>query len=687
MPPDTFDLSTPALGCVFQAGPRLALTAFGLPGLPWALPSSPLFAIEADGARIDAHTPGLAVERADLREGEPGRRELTVALRHAETGLAIEFHVAQYAETALVETWLAVRNDGAAPRRITRLDSLALDLPPGAYERLSFTGSWGLEFEPQRVPLAEPAVLESRAGRSSLGHLPWFALARDGESLFAGAVAWSGNWAVRLEPRASGVALSGGLHDWAFVAELAPGAEIVAPPFVAALAPGQGLDAVATQFARVGRRHWYPHNPLADRLPVEWNHWWSYEDKDLDEAVFRRNVDAAAELGVEVCTLDAGWFGPSDPATHWYEQRGDWDMVNTERFPSGLRALSDYVHARGMAFGLWCEIEAIGKGARLAAERPELVATREGEPLGYVCLGSPAGRAWALATLDRIIGAYRCDWVKLDFNLDPGAGCDRADHGHGPGDGLYAHYRGYYALLAAVRERHPHVVLENCSSGGLRIDLGIARQTHMAFLSDPDWPEHSLQCFWGASLMLAPDALLHWGYCEWRHAEHRCQTFDPRDPALQPHQIDYYTRISMLRRFGFSQRLPNLPAWVAARYRQHIDDYKAHVRRFVREADLLRLSGQPRRFGEGERWAAFQYAMPIGDEHLLAVFRLPGGAPDHTVAPTALDPARSYTLTWLGEGRVERHLGADLLAGGLPFSLPEEGSALVLLRAGQGQRD
>ena len=677
---DTINLSTPALSCVFRATDGLALAAYGLPGLPWALPSSGLFAVEVDGQRIDGRTPGLAVADVTLREVPAGRRELTVALRHAEAGLAIDYHLALYTESALIESWVTLRNSGSALRRVTRIDSLALDLPAGSYERLSFTGSWGLEFEPERAAVTEREILESRSGRSSLGHLPWFALTRDGRSLLAGAVAWSGNWVVRLEPSGAGLALSGGLHDWAFAAELPPGAEIVSPPFVVALAAGQELAAISTQYARVGRRYWYPHNDLADRLPVEWNHWWSYEDKDIDEAVFRRNVDAAAELGVEVCTLDAGWFGPSDADTHWYEQRGDWDMVNMQRFPAGLRALSDYVHARGMAFGLWCEIEAIGKQARLAADRPELVATRDGAPLGYVCLGSAAGQAWALATLDRIIDEYRCDWVKLDFNLDPGAGCDRADHGHSPGDGLYAHYRGYYALLAEIRARYPRVVLENCSSGGLRIDLGIARQTHMAFLSDPDWPEHSLQCFWGASMMLAPDALLHWSYCEWSHAEHRCQQFDPRDPALQPHQIDYYTRISMLRRFGFSQRIAELPAWVAARYRAHIADYKQHVRRFVRQADLLPLSGQPQRFGAGERWAAFQYSMPDGSEHLLAVFRLPGAELGRAVAPLRLDPQRSYTLTWLAEGRVEQRGGADLLADGLRFELPEEGSALVLLR-------
>src|SRR5262249_18577766 len=152
--------------------------------------------------------------------------------------------------------------------------------------------------------------------------------------------------------------------------------------------------------------------------------------------------------------------------SQWTDHRGDWDLVNQQRFPSGLRALSDHVHQLGMRFGLWCEIEALGPKARLAKQRPDLPALRDGKPLGYVCLGNPAAAEWAVETLDRLIREHDADWIKLDFNLDPGLGCDRTDHGHGPGDGLFEHYQGYYGVLTRIRAMHPDVVLENCSSGG-----------------------------------------------------------------------------------------------------------------------------------------------------------------------------------------------------------------------------
>lgn len=677
--PSHLDLSHAGLTCMLDIAPRFALAGLGLVGEHRALESSPLFVAVIDAQVVDAHTPDLYARSVSVDDDTPGRRHGCIELVHAGLGVVIDYHIVRYTDAFAVETWIVVRNEGAAPRRVTRLDSLALDLIPGRYDLRAYTGAWGAEFEPQSMPLTSTVILESRSGRSSHGHHSWFALVCDGRSIISGAVAWSGNWAIRLMPGPEEVvALSAGLHDWEFAVDLAPGASVEVPPVVLVFAHGDDLDEAAVQFARLGRRFWYPRNALADRLPVEWNHWWAYEDRALDEATFRANVDVAAQIGIEVCTLDAGWFGASDAATHWYDQRGDWEMVNAARFPSGIRALADYVHAQGMCFGIWCEIEGLGNLAQLAETHPDFVAMRDGRRIGYVCLGHLAAQQWAFDTLDHLIRDYGCDWIKLDFNLAPGAGCNRADHGHGVGDGLYAHYRGYYALLDRVRAAHPHVVLENCSSGGLRIDTGIARHTHMAFLSDPDWPEHSLQVFWGATQMLAPDACLHWGYCEWAFAQHPSQTFDPRDPSLQPHQVDFYTRISMLRRFGFSQRLPDLPEWVAQRYADHIAFYKAVMRQFVHEADMYRLTGQPLGEGRGDRWVGFQYRMPDGSDHLVAVFRLPGAEPARVLRLKHLQPDRIYTLFWVDAGQQTQASGAALMETGLRFdNLPEEGSALV----------
>lgn len=591
------------------------------------------------------------------------------------------YHLKLYEGTALLEAWPVIQNTGTDSLRLETVDSVVLNLREGNGTLMRFTGDWGNEFEPEFSPISSRVILESRSGRSSKGHHPWFALSHPKDCVLSGAVAWSGNWVICFDPQPEyGCRLRMGLHEWQFVKILQPGESLQGVPVV--LVAGDDLDAVSQQYAQVGRKHWYPENTLTSRLPIEWNHWWPYEDADINERTFLDNVVLAEQMGFEVCTLDAGWFGSSEPETHWYDVRGDWHQVNKERFPGGIRALADAVHARQMHFGLWCEIEALGKKAGLAHEHPDYAATRDGNPLGYLCFGNPQVQEWAFTTLARLITKYRCDWIKLDFNLDPGAGCNRTDHGHQSGDGLYEHYQGYYCVLGRVRQTFPHVVLENCSSGGLRLDLGMMHHTHLAFLSDPDYPVHGLQVFWGASTMLAPHVLLHWAFSQWCGTPPTpFQNFDPHDPALTPQKWDYYARVAMLGAYGLSQKLPELPDWLARRIVANHEIYRSHIRRFVKDGDLYRLTTQPRRNGEGDRWTAFQYSLPSLDQHLLFVFRLPGGEAERVIRLKGLYKDRVYGVQELSGGRFSTMTGQALMVKGLKLkSLAEEESALFLIQ-------
>lgn len=660
---------------------RLGLDRLGAGGHAWLHPAHPcgLYGVAIDGQYWNATN---MVFCGALNEPAKEGIEHTIFTFKA-PGFTVEHHLKVYTDTALLECWPIIRNTGAAALFVERVDSIAIVLPhmpPRQAELLYYTGLWGSEFEPHRAPMPASITLETRSGRASKGCHPWFALTDLSGPVLSGAVAWSGNWAIRFEWLASGgLALSGGLNDWQFSKMLAPGETMEAAPFI--LVMGSDLNAVSQQYAQIGRRYWYPHNQLSDRLPVEWNHWWPYEDAEINETVFAENIRKAAAMGFEVCTLDAGWFGPSNTGTFWEHYRGDWALVNAQRFPSGIRPLADLAHTHGMAFGIWCEIEALGPKAGLAHEFPEYIARRDGEPLGCVCFGCPAVREWAYQTLCRLVNDFGANWIKLDFNLDPGAGCNRTDHGHQAGDGLYEHYRGYYRTLDRFRHDFPEVVLENCSSGGLRIDLGMLRRTHLTYLSDPDWPDHDLQIFWGASTMLAPDRLLHWTYSHWRNLNPPpYQKFDPHDPALTQKKWDYYSRISMLGLYGISQKLPELPAWLEQRIVYHNHIYKEHIRRFIKAARLYRLTNQPLRSGNGDRWAAFQYSLPDNSEHLLFVFRLPGAAAQLRIRLQNLDAGRLYRITGFEDRSEQQMRGHDLMETGLLFStLDEEEAALLWL--------
>ena len=631
------------------------------------LEPSRLFRLELDGRRVE--------ELSDATSETEGETTV-VSGTAAGTAVQVRWTASRIAGESTWDVGLVLTNTGDAPVRVTRMDALAARLVAERWSTLFFRSAWGDEFRPERGLTDWELHLDSRSGRSSHGTSPWLGLEREGAALIV-SPAWSGNWHIDL---AEGRLLTAGISTWQFATELAPGDSVTAPSVV--LAAGDDLDAAALALTRAVGAALIPRSAASEALPVEWNHWWPYEDAEVDEQVIWRNAAIAADLGIGVSTVDAGWFGDADSGTYWGEQRGDWHRTNTVRFPSGLAALGDGIRKAGTKAGIWIEAEAVGTSATLRTEHPEVLALAGGrfrhdpsyrvqtvsldpdDPsfLGYVCMGSAAGREHVARSLDTLVRETGAEWVKLDFNVDPDAGCTRTDHGHGAEDGLFRHYEGLYRVLDEFRAAHPEVILEACSSGGLRTDLGLARHVHCFFLSDPDYTEHHLKVLWGASLMLPPVAILHWSWSQWR-GDYPPSQLD--FAALTRDEFDTLLRAAMLHRFGVSLRLPELKPEQLESLREHTRIFTETIAPFVRDGSLTRLTGQPLGLGRGERTPVFQ--LELDDRRVVAAFRLDGGRTPERLRFRGLDPDRSYTVTDLAGGSSAQELtGAELTRDGVP---------------------
>jgi len=536
-----------------------------------------------------------------------------------------------------------------------------------------FTSSWGLEYQPVRLAVTEPAALEVTTGRSTQGAVPWLRLTtRDGVVIIT--IHWSGNWRLRTRPDGRGAV--------AVTAEL--------PARGQQVAGGEALPDVSIAWGPEHRsasaalaRHLAANAPAGPPALTEWNHWWPYEDAEITEDVFLANAAVAAELGLEVAVLDAGWFGRADAGSDWYAERGDWDHVNTERFPHGLAWLATETRRRGIDFGIWIEAEAVGEQATIATRRPELMATADEQNLGYVCLGSPQGREHVLTSVLDLIETTAARWIKWDFNLDPGSGCTRSDHGHRPGDALVQHYLGLYQTLDRIRAAHPETILEACSSGGLRIDAGLAAHVDAFFLSDPDWTEHHLTCLWGAAQLLPARQLLHWPQSEWR-GEHRFQKVDYSGTLITRAQFDTKIRAGLLHRLGLSIRLTELRTDLRERLAEHITGYREHIRPLVETGVIIPLTDQPLREEKGHRQPAFQ--LTTGDDHLIAGFRLPPTGDWDPIIPHGLPADRTYEVRLLnGSTLIDRghRTGQQLAQVGLLADDPAETSVFWRLSPAQ----
>ncbi len=216
---------------------------------------------------------------------------------------------------------------------------------------------------------------------------------------------------------------------------------------------------------------------------------------------------------------------------------------------------------------------------------------------------------------------YNADWFKIDFNLDPGYGCNRTDHGHDAGDGLYEHYSGLYRLMDAVRAKYPQVILEACSSGGLRIDHELLHHFDLTFLSDSDETAKKMGFYHHNLAILPPEACLHWAWSETKAGDNRARpfpAFTPWDPRFTPWQIDTHIRIGMLGAFGISHRLHLFDEKLKKVFTNHINFYKNTVREFIRNGIVYRLA--PTEFVQDIELYAVQYSLKEQRRFLAFVF-------------------------------------------------------------------
>ena len=132
-----------------------------------------------------------------------------------------------------------------------------------------------------------------------------------------------------------------------------------------------------------------------------------------------REIDLAAQMGVEAFVVDAGWYG--DEFSGWMERRGDWYPGSW--LPGGLDGVREYIHKKGMAFGLWIEPEqrwaARAKSwpsTRIGCSRPPPAASWAGRDSMALDLTNPQAAHFVEESVLRVVRDFKVDIFKIDYN-------------------------------------------------------------------------------------------------------------------------------------------------------------------------------------------------------------------------------------------------------------------------------
>jgi len=320
-----------------------------------------------------------------------------------------------------------------------------------------------MPLETEVVPGASTA-LAPEGGCPSNGAFPFFNVQYGDQGLIT-AIGWSGQWRAALDRSPTGpTALRAGMEGLSL--RLHPGEKIRSPRIL--ILPWKGdLLAAQNRFRRLMLFEYAPRQdgrPLA--LPVALQCYDRYSGTRSDwgtEATQISAANAAARAGCDMHWLDAAWFDGGFPngVGNWYCLPGN--------FPHGLKPVSDACHASGLKLIVWFEPERVAPGSRIAREHPEFVFGADKG--GLFKLSDPAARAWLTDLLSRRITEFGLDAYRNDFNIDPLSYWRQADAPDRRGMTEIRYVEGHYALWDDLLAKHPGLFIDNCASGGRRIDL------------------------------------------------------------------------------------------------------------------------------------------------------------------------------------------------------------------------
>jgi alpha-galactosidase len=501
----------------------------------------------------------------------------------------------------------------------------------------------------------DPVHLEPVGGRSSDGAMPFFTVTSGSVSLGV-AVGWSGQWSADIARSDQALRIQAGLADSHL--RLHPGERITLPSVLVTVVDGSGelaanalrsvLESSVTPHGPGGR----PVTPLAHMTMSTFHRTLEVSEQSELDAVRR-----AAAFGLEAFWVDACWYGDTPL---WAEQVGNWN-VRTDAFPRGLRPISDAAHEAGMKFVLWMEPERARVGTRLVEQQPEFFLSFPDDPQNVLLdLGHPEAREAVLKMVSGYVEEFAVDIYRQDFNIRPLPAWQAADGPERQGIHEIRHVEGLYWLWDALLERHPGLVIDNCASGGRRIDLETMRR------SVPLWRSDSADVGGGAAgdnVPLANQVQVS-GLSRYV-AQHTgpVWAFDP-----------YHIRSAMSTGFVVYCPLP--------------EDEQSCQQLAAAVAEVQRL--RPMLAGafhslleptlDPEAWSASQFHRPGEGDGVAVVLRRPASPdPDTRVSLRGIDPARRYRVTMSSDYQRDEPAemaGTDLVD--LTVSIPSAPGAVLV---------
>lgn len=623
--------------------------------------SQPPFGFKYDGKASPAFLSGW--QKSQKTEPAAGGQLERQTFTDPATGLKVTAEVRTFKDYDAVEWVLKFSNEGKTDTPVIEdIQPLLSSLPaaPAAKAILNFSQGSIMsvaDFEPKTAALGMGGNIKlgSIGGRSSNGTMPFFDLQVDKGGVI-GAIGWTGNWSASFVREREGktIVMSAGMQRTHLV--LHPG-EAIRTPRILLLNWSGDQDDAHNVWRRLLLAYYSPQEkgqPLVGPACVL-----TWGNALISQKLTRVQELVQKQIPFDVYWIDAGWYGDEDYKesstvhnTPWFHNRGSW-WPNKQTYPDGFKPLSDLLHKNGMAFLLWVEPEEADAGTTLMTEHPNWFLKRQ-DGGGVLNLGDPVARKGITDIVSDLITQGGIDWYRQDFNVDPARFWLDAPDRVGMAEIRYI--EGLYAFWDDLRTAHPGLKIDNCASGGRRLDLETISRSMALWRSDYSCGNIDATGPQLQTVGLAPWIPLSAGACEGN------DTYSLRSAYSPALVIDQ----------GANLIVRKDDAWLKAGLEEFHQVRPFFYGDFYPLLAFTPLSGY---------WGAMQFDRPDLKAGLAMFFRRPDSPfPTINAHLRKIDPTATYSVemrTELGPGTVRTMSGKEL--ADLAITIPTKPGSVLLL--------
>ena len=493
---------------------------------------------ERHGTKYVRTAPGYRLKYRDMKDyrNETGRK-LEITTEDQPSGLSVCSHIQFYDGISMVRSWTELRNEGTEDLGIEYVSSFALTgiekeglmnsdekleilVPHNAWQKELIWNRYSLDdlgmsiSQPHEIRRSSQTVSVGNTGNwSTKNYLPMGCVKNnETDSMLFWQIEHNGSWYWEISDQDGHmyVQLSGPTeHQSHWWKNLKPGDSFVSVPVSVGSVFGDIDEAAGelTKYRRAIRRKNRDNETLSVIFNDYMNCLWGDPTTEKELPL----IDKAHEAGCEYFCVDCGWYSDG----FWWDGVGEW-LPSEKRFPGGLKEVMDYIRSKGMIPGVWLELEVMGIKCPKADRVPDdwyfmrhgkRVYDRSRYQLDF---RNPEVITHATEVIDRLVGEYGVGYIKMDYNIEPGIGTEV--NSDSCGDGLLGHNRAYLKWLDGIFAKYPDLIIENCSSGGLRMDYAMLSRYSIQSTSDQEDYVRYATIAANSPMALTPEQSAIWSY-------------------------------------------------------------------------------------------------------------------------------------------------------------------------------